>query len=95
MIKQQQSLDEALMCQGSFGGRSDEFIIWGYGADSISCFNGVVLLGNQVSSYDVKEKNGLRYTDFNRTVADALANEDSHGNLSYKVSVSCLCDQEY
>lgn len=69
------ALDEALMCQGSFGGRSDEFIIWGYGDDSVSYFNGVVLLGNQVSLYDVKEKNGLRYTDFNRTVADALANE--------------------
>lgn len=69
------ALDEALMCQGNFGGRSDEFIIWGYGDDSVSCFNGVVLLGNQVSPYDVKEKNGLQYTDFNRTVADALANE--------------------
>ncbi|MCC8105981.1 MAG: helix-turn-helix domain-containing protein [Clostridiales bacterium] len=69
------ALDEALMCQGNFGGRSDEFIIWGYGSDAVSRFNGIVLLGNQVSSYNVAEKNGLRYTDFNRTVADALANE--------------------
>ncbi|MCD8149423.1 MAG: hypothetical protein LUE92_07655 [Clostridiales bacterium] len=68
-------MDEALMCQGNFGGRSDEFIIWGYGSDAVSRFNGIVLLGNQVSSYNVVEKNGLRYTDFNRTVADALANE--------------------
>ncbi len=69
------ALDEALMCQGNFGGRSDEYIVWGYGDDAASRFNGVVLLGNQVSSYDVKEKNGLLYTDFNRTLADAFANE--------------------
>lgn len=69
------ALDEALMCQGSFGGRSDEYLVWGYGDNSVSRFNGVVLLGNQVSAYNVEEKNGLRYTDFNRTVADALANE--------------------
>ncbi|MCD7771836.1 MAG: hypothetical protein LUH23_07090 [Oscillospiraceae bacterium] len=69
------ALDEALMCQGNFGGRSDEFIVWGYGSDAAARFNGVVLLGNQVSPYNVAERNGLRYTDFNRTVADALANE--------------------
>lgn len=69
------ALDEALMCQGSFGGRSDEFIIWGYGDDSASGFNGVALLGNQISHYDVEERNGLLYTSFNRTLADALANE--------------------
>jgi len=69
------ALDEALMCQGSFGGRSDEYIVWGYGDDSVSRFNGVVLLGNRVCDYDVREKNGLRYTDFNRTLSDALANE--------------------
>ena len=69
------ALDEALMCQGNFGGRSDEFIVWVYGNDSLSRFNGVVVLGNHISSYNVKERNGLLYTDFNRTVADALANE--------------------
>lgn len=69
------ALDEALMCQGSFGGRSDEYLVWVYGDDMISRFNGVVVLGNQVSSYNVKEQNGLRYTDFNRTLADAFANE--------------------
>ena len=69
------ALDEALMCQGSFGGRSDEYIVWGYGDESASDFNGVVLLGNTISGYDVKEKYGLRFTDFNRTVTDALANE--------------------
>ncbi len=69
------ALDEALMCQGNFGGRSDEYIVWVYGDDSVSRFNGVVVLGNQISPYSVKEKNGLRFTDFNRTVADAIANE--------------------
>ena len=69
------ALDEALMCQGSFGGRNDEFIVWVYGDDAVSRFNGVVVLGNRVSPYSVAEKNGLRFTDFNRTLSDALANE--------------------
>ena len=70
------ALDEALMCQGNFGGRSDEYIVWVYGADSVTRFNGVVVLGNKISPYSVKEKNGLRFTDLNRTISDALANED-------------------
>lgn len=70
------ALDEALMCHGYFGGRNDEFIVWVYGDDSLTKYNGVVILGNRISPYNVKEKNGLRYTDFNRTVSDSLANED-------------------
>ena len=69
------ALDEALMCQGSFKGRSDEYIVWVYGDDSLARFNGVVVLGNEISDYSVQEKNGLRYTDLNRTISDALANE--------------------
>ncbi|MBQ5756554.1 MAG: helix-turn-helix domain-containing protein [Erysipelotrichaceae bacterium] len=69
------ALDEALMCQGSFGGRNDEYIVWVYGDDTAANFNGIVLLGNKVSQYCVKEKNGLRFTDFNRTLSDAFANE--------------------
>ena len=69
------ALDEALMCQGNFTGRSDEYIVWLYGDDAISRFNGAVVLGNQVSPYSIKEKNGLMFTDFNRTIADAIANE--------------------
>lgn len=69
------ALDEALMCQGRFGGHSDEYIVWVYGDDSLSRFNGVVVLGSHVSPYHIQEKNGLRFTDFNRTLADALANE--------------------
>lgn len=69
------ALDEALMCQGNFMGRSDEFIVWVYGDDSVSQFNGVVVLGNHISQSSVTEKNGLLYTNFNRTINDALANE--------------------
>lgn len=70
------ALDEALMCQGYFAGRSDEYIVWGYDDNSASDFNGVVLLGNRISTYDIREKHGLRFTDFNRTITDALANEE-------------------
>lgn len=69
------ALDEALMCQGAFGGRSDEYVIWVYGNDSLSRYNGVAILGNSISSFSVKEKNGLKFTDLNRTISDALANE--------------------
>ena len=63
------------MCQGNFGGHSEEFIVWLYGDDSLTKYNGIVLLGNHVSPYNVQEKNGLQFTDFNRTLSDAIANE--------------------
>lgn len=69
------ALDEALMCSGSFGGRSDEFIVWIYGDDRMTRYNGVTVIGNHVSLINVREKNGLKFTDFNRTISDALANE--------------------
>lgn len=69
------ALDEALMCQGSFGGRSDEYLVWVYGADSATKFNGVVILGNQINPIDVQNEDGLSFTSFNRTLLDALANE--------------------
>ena len=69
------ALDEALMCQGNFGGRSDEYLVWVYGADNAAQFNGVVVLGNQIGPEDVQHKNGLSFTSFNRTLSDALANE--------------------
>ena len=69
------ALDSALMCQGNFGGRSDEYLVWVYGDDELSRFNGVVVLGNRISSHSVREKNGLRFTSFSRTISDALANE--------------------
>ena len=69
------ALDEALMCQGSFGGRSDEYLVWVYGDDQAKRYNGVVVIGRHVSPYSISEKDGLRFTDFNRTLSDALANE--------------------
>lgn len=69
------ALDAALMCQGNFGGRSDEYLVWVYGDDTLSRFNGVVVLGNRISAHSIREKNGLRFTDFSRTITDALANE--------------------
>lgn len=77
------ALDEALMCQGSFGGRSDEYLVWVYGSDTVTRFNGVVVLGNHISPYYVEKRNGLYYTNFNRTLSDALANEarDYYTNL--------------
>ena len=69
------ALDEALMCQGKFGGRSDEYLVWVYGNDSVTRFNGVVVLGNRISPYYVNNKNGLDFKNFIRTISDALANE--------------------
>lgn len=69
------ALDEALMCDGSFGGRSDEFLVWVYGDESLSNYNGIVILGEKVDSNDIEEKNGLKYTKFNRTIYDAICNE--------------------
>ena len=70
------ALDEALMCQGNFCGRNEEYIIWIYGDDSATQYNGVVILGNHISPHDIREKNGIKFTKFNRTLSDALANED-------------------
>ena len=46
-----------------------------YGNDKASRYNGVVVIGNHISPYNISEKNGLKFTDFNRTLSDALANE--------------------
>ena len=69
------ALDEALMCQGNFGGRNDEYLVWVYGNATVSRFNGVVILGNQISQYQINSKNDLLFTNFNRTLSDAFANE--------------------
>lgn len=69
------ALDDALICQGNFGGHSDEFLVWVYGNDSAARFNGVVVLGNSISPLQTKEKDYIRFTDFNRTLSDSFANE--------------------
>ncbi len=63
------------MCQGHFSSRSDEYLVWVYGDNTVTQYNGVVVLGNQVSPHSVRERNDLLYTDCNRTLSDALANE--------------------
>lgn len=69
------ALDEALMCQGLFGGRNDEYIIWVYGDSSLNRFNGVVILGEHISPYDIIEEEEVKFTNLNRTINDAFANE--------------------
>ena len=69
------ALDDALMCQNRFGGRSNEFIVWLYGSGKTTRFNGVVVLGNHINPMYVQERNGLFFTDLNRTISDALENE--------------------
>lgn len=70
------ALDEALMCEGRFLGRDDEFLLWVYGDDSLMSYNGVVVIGNHVNPCDIEETDGLRHTVFHRTVNDAIANDD-------------------
>ena len=70
------ALDEALMCQGYFLGRDDEYLVWVYGNDDVTRFNGVVVLGNRIDSDCIDSRNGLDFTNFNRTVTDALDNEN-------------------
>ncbi len=69
------ALDEALMCNGCFGGRSDEFVIWVYGSDHLSEYNGVVVLGNEIDSASVVNDGELLFTNFNKTLNDAISNE--------------------
>ncbi len=69
------ALDEALICQGNFLGRDDEYIVWVYGSDTLTRFNGVVILGNKINPLYVEDKYGLQFTNFNRTLNDALTNE--------------------
>ncbi len=70
------ALDEAMMCQGSFLGRNEEYLVWVYGSDSLTRFNGVIILGNAIDSQYVEEAHGIRFTNFNRTLNDAITNED-------------------
>ena len=44
------ALDAALMCQGNFGGRSDEYLVWVYGEDIPSDFNGIVCWVTELAS---------------------------------------------
>ncbi len=71
------ALDEALMCEGSYLGRNDQWVVWIYGDAALSKYNGVMVIGNNVDPQYVKtNRYGLPYTCFNRTLIDAMANED-------------------
>lgn len=105
------ALDEALMCQGYFSGRNDEYLIWVYGPDSVTRFNGVAVVGNNINKIDVQSENGLLYTNFNRTLIDSFANESildmqgiteavskyyfSHGNSFNGIFVSPEYQQKF
>ena len=49
--------------------------MWLYGSEKTTRFNGVVVLGNHISPMYVQARNGLFFTDLNRTISDALENE--------------------
>ena len=49
--------------------------IWIYGDPKLEKYNGVCVIGESVSDHEVETRNGLRYTCFNRTLNDSLANE--------------------
>ena len=80
------------MCLGLFGGRSDEYLVWVYGDDDLASYNGVTVIGNRIPSYCVEEKNGLRFTNFNRTLNDALANESILDMQGITEALSRFCD---
>lgn len=70
------ALDQALMCQQTYLGINDEFIVSVYGSDELKRFNGVAVVGNYISENQTETNFELRYTNFNRTVIDAIENED-------------------
>ena len=69
------ALDSALMCDGSYLGRLGEWIIWIYGPAELSKYKRVCVIGEEISPCDVEDSAGLKYTCFNRTLNDAMANE--------------------
>ena len=71
------ALDEALMCEGSYLGRIDQWVVWVYGDASVSDYNGVMRIGTAIAPQNVHtNKFGLSYTCFNRTLIDAMTNEN-------------------
>lgn len=70
------ALDTALMCQGLFLGRTMNNIVWVYGDNELNKYSGVIVIGPNVDERYIEEKNGIKYTNFNRTLNDALVNED-------------------
>lgn len=69
------ALDSALILDERFLGRHGEWRIYGYGEKGAERYKGVCLLGRSVSTMDIVESDGLRFTSFNRTLVDFLKNE--------------------
>ncbi len=69
------ALDSALMCQNYFLGRDNEYLVWIYGDDFINEYNGVVQLSTEINDFYVLEKDGILFTDFDRTLMDSISNE--------------------
>ncbi len=69
------ALDSALICEGTYLGRMGEWLVWLYGDPKLVKYNGVCVIGRAVDEYEIESKNGLRFTCFNRTLNDAMANE--------------------
>lgn len=70
------ALDSALEIQGTFNGYSNERLIWVYGSDDLLKYDMLYVLGNKIDESDVIEECGLKFTSFERTIYDALSNED-------------------
>lgn len=69
------ALDSALACNDYYLGRSNEWLVWIYGDRHLEKYNGVYIIGENVNDKDVEISNGLKFTTFNRTLNDSLANE--------------------
>lgn len=65
------------MCSGGFGGRIDEYMALVYGDGSLTRFCGIVVLDNKISSGNVRERSGLLFTDFSRTLFDMHGVKDA------------------
>lgn len=70
------ALDEALMCLEMFMGRTEEYLVWIYGPRELSeKFNGIVVLDETFPSDSILEVDGLKFTNFNKTLSDSIEYE--------------------
>lgn len=86
------ALNDALICHQLFLGCYTEPFIYGYGDTSLTKYNGIVLLGNEIASYDVVQDGKLCFTSFNRTLTDSIANEQM---LDTQGIIEALSDYYY
>ena len=78
------ALDESWMCQEMFLGRHLQRAVWLYGSRSLLRYDGVIIVGTEISPSDVQERHGLYFTTINRTIMDAIDFEyilDMQGTL--------------